>query len=138
MVNKFAVAEQAKRVGQFCLSHELAPELILSSPLVRARQTAEHFAAELGSGNMQVAGFVASGMRPEAALVELKAYEKLASVMLVGHEPDFSVLIAKLLGMPGSEQLHVRKASLTLLEIGALKPGGARLEFSIPARFMGE
>jgi len=127
---------QVKRVAQFCRAHEIAPEIILTSPLVRARQTAEHFAAELGGGNIQIAGFIASGMRPDAALTELKAYEKMVSVMVVGHEPDFSLLIAKLLGMGSSEHLHVRKASLTALEVGAFKAAGARLEFSLPVRFM--
>ena len=44
-------------------------------------------------------------------------------------------LAAHLLGTD-HERIHVRKASLTLLDVASLRTGGARLEFSIPCRLM--
>lgn len=128
--------DQARRVGRFCKSHEILPEIFLTSPLVRARETAEHVARELNIPKADVAAFLASGMRPETALAELKTYEKFTSVMIVGHEPDFSMLIAHLVGLPGGERLRVRKASLTLLDVPSIKPGAGRLDFSIPCKLM--
>ena len=128
--------EQAKRVGRFCREKAIAPEVILSSPLTRARQTAEHFLSEHPLGEPEIAAFLASGMRPENALVELKAYEKFESVLIVGHEPDFSVLVAHLIGLTDNANVAIRKASLTLLEVPALRAGAASLEFSLPCRLI--
>ncbi len=128
--------EQAKRVGRFCREKGIAPEIVLSSPLTRARQTAEHFLSEQPLGAPVVAAFLASGMGPETAVSELKAYGKFESVMIVGHEPDFSVLVAHLIGLPANSNFVVRKGSLTLLDVPALRAGAASLEFSIPCRLM--
>lgn len=128
--------EQAKRVGQFCRRHGLEPSVILTSPLARAAQTARLFAAEVDEPEIVVAPFLASGMQPETALQELKAYNELNSLMLVGHEPDFSHLAAKLLGIVDSQKINIRKASLTLLEVDHAKAHSAVLQFSIPAKLM--
>jgi phosphohistidine phosphatase len=127
---------QAKRVGRFCRAQEIIPERILTSPVIRARETADLFAAEIGGVSVELAPFLACGMEPERALRELKAWENVESVMIVGHEPDFGLLITRLLGLGENGRIRVRKASLILLEVAALRPGGARLEFSVPARFM--
>jgi phosphohistidine phosphatase len=56
--------------------------------------------------------------------------------MLVGHEPDFSQLAAYLLGLPTNNAIHVRKASLTLLELDIFRAGAATLQFSLPSKLM--
>jgi phosphohistidine phosphatase SixA len=104
--------------------------------VIRARETADLFAAEIGGASVELAPFLACGMEPGRALRELKAWEKLASVMIIGHEPDFGLLVTQLLGVGDNGRIRVRKASLIALEVTALRPGGARLEFSIPARLM--
>src|SRR5438132_11316598 len=80
---------QARRVGKFIRRNDLGPAVILTSPFRRAMQTAELAAAEFDSPEITVAQFLQSGMQPEAALEELKAYAGSKSVMIVGHEPDF-------------------------------------------------
>lgn len=127
--------EQARKVAQFCAERGLAVPLILSSPLPRARETAQPVAEALGA-ELRVERWLASGMHPEAALEELKAHRNLPGVMIVGHEPDFSQLIAHLLGLPSATQVHVRKASLTLLALDVFRSGTARLEFSLPCKLM--
>jgi phosphohistidine phosphatase len=126
---------QAGKVTRFCKDNRLAPELILSSPIRRAQETAQILADDLGIELITVR-WAACGMHPASAIEELRSYVRFESVMLVGHEPDFSLLAAHLLGLRDAEQLRIRKASLTLLEIGALAPGGARLQWSIPCRYM--
>jgi phosphohistidine phosphatase len=129
--------EQTRRVAQFCSARELIPARILTSPIVRALETAEIFAAEIGKEkSVETAPFLSAGMRPETALKALATWKEAESVMLVGHEPDFGVLIGFLLGVRTPGRVHVRKASLTLLDVGALRAGGARLEFSIPVKLM--
>lgn len=127
---------QAKRAGIFCREKGILPEVILSSTLVRARQTAENFVSENPGSVLEFVSFLASGMRPEVALVELQAYAKFESVMIVGHEPDFSVLVAHLIGLPDNSNVVIRKGSLTLLEVPVLRAARAALEFSVPCRLM--
>lgn len=127
--------EQAYKVGRFCYERGLTVPLILSSPLPRAQETAQPVADALGA-ELRVERWLAAGMQPESALTELKAHRDLPGVMIVGHEPDFSQLIAHLLGLPSATQVHVRKASLTLLAVDVFRAGSARLEFSLPCKLM--
>ena len=124
---------QSRKVARFCELHQLVPEMILTSPLRRARETAEivvtHFRVEL-----LVVPWLASGMEAETALNELRSYDRFARVMIVGHEPDFSELAAHLLG--GEAHIHLRKGSLTQIELRQFKRGAGRLEFSLPPRLM--
>jgi len=123
--------EQAKCIAQFLAHHEIRPALVLSSPIRRAHET-----ACLVSAEVCVAPWLASGFEPAVALEKLSALRQQASVLLVGHEPDFSQFAAYLLGLPTPTAFHVRKASLALIEIDLFKPRAGRLEFSIPCKLM--
>ena len=127
---------QARKVGKYCRKNELIPAVILTSPFTRAEQTARLVAKEMPAAEFIVEPMLRAGMQPEAALEELRAYANFKSLMLVGHEPDFSLLAAHLLGSPLREILRLRKASLTALELSALRPGAATLQFSIPSKLM--
>ena len=126
---------QGKKVARFCDAHRIAPARVLSSPVLRALQTAEIVVAHLGL-ELTVAPWLACGMRPAEALKNLQEYAGEAAVMIVGHEPDFSGLAAHLAGLPSGEHIEIRKASLTRLTVTALERGGARLDFSVPCRLM--
>jgi len=127
---------QAKTVGRFCRDFGIVPDLILTSPYRRAEQTADIVARKTG-GKLVVAPFLGSGMQPGDAIKELDAYPNLSSVMLVGHEPDFSHFAATLLGLPESRRLNLRKASLTLLVLEHPGAGSATLQFLLPVKLMG-
>ncbi|MEP6670642.1 MAG: phosphohistidine phosphatase SixA [Chthoniobacter sp.] len=127
--------DQAKKVARFCEAHDMQLSLILTSPLRRAHETAKPVAAALRA-ELVIAPWLASGMHPQAALEELRAYRAQSSVMLVGHEPDFSQFAAHLLGLPTNTAINVRKASLTLLEIDVFRAGAASLQFSLPCKLM--
>lgn len=126
---------QAERMADFLPESQLHPEVIFSSPLVRARQTAEIVGKRLGIEPVE-ARWLASGMTPDACMSELEACVHLSTVLLVGHEPDFSNVIAAWIGCETSENLHIRKTSLTALDVSGCRPGAARLEFLIPVRYI--
>ena len=126
--------EQARKVAQFCRAHGIQPDVIFASPLIRAQQTAKPVAKELDV-EITTARWLACGAKPDVILEELAAVENVPAVMLVGHEPDLGNLIAHLLGA-ASGSIHVRKASLTLIELLLPRRGGGRLEFSMPVRLM--
>lgn len=137
-------AKQAERIGKFCLEHGFVPELILSSPLTRAEETARLVARELNVPKLvQVEAFLRAGMTSERALSGLR--ESLFSltkreksrenvtIMLVGHEPDFSNFTGVLIG-GRAESVHFRKATLMGVTLQELKPGAGTIEFLIPVK----
>lgn len=124
---------QARRMGRFCREHEICPEIILTSPLRRTKETAHLAAAELKCEVVEEP-FLASGMTPASALDGLRSYNTFKTVMIVGHEPDFSLLAACLVGLKEADNLRVRKATLIGMDVESLRPGGACLEFMVPAR----
>jgi phosphohistidine phosphatase len=127
---------QARKAGKFCRKNEFIPAIILTSPLKRAEQTARLVAREVQTAEFIIDPTLSAGMQPETALDELRAYARFSSLMLVGHEPDFSLLAAHLLGIPLRETLRLRKASLTGIELSAMRPGAGVLQFSVPPKLM--
>lgn len=122
--------KQARRVGRFLKKHDLLPDLLLTSPVPRAKETADLLAEE-GGPHPTVEPWLSCGMQPETALHELKAYQDFGRVALVGHEPDLSSLVEHLLGA-NAYSVQVKKASLISLELGR----HPQLTFSLPCRFL--
>ena len=127
---------QAEKAGRFLHRHGLIPDLLVTSPVVRARQTAKIVARHLGDADLVEERWLACGMTPETCLRELSSWQKHRAVLLVGHEPDFSATIATLLGMTAPDGLQVRKASLTAIELPEPVAGAGHLQFLVPARLM--
>lgn len=127
--------EQAKTMGLFCFEREIFPEMILTSPVIRAKQTAEGVMTMLQKGELIEVPWMACGMYPENALQELRAYKNFKSVMMVGHEPDLSRFIAVLLGM-NVAALEIPKSSLTALILKKWEAGGAILQWLLPVELI--
>jgi len=127
--------QQAQRVARFCKQNDIKPDLILTSPFLRAEETAQIVAQELGS-ELVLSAFLAAGMMPFAAIEELRASLRFECVMLVGHEPDLGSLAGALLGAGNPGAIRFRKATLASLEVESLTCGGANLEFLVPAKML--
>ena len=84
--------EQARLLGQELRTHGLAPDVIVSSPLLRARETA----AALGLGEPEIDERLAPGATPED--VRAAASDRGATVVVVGHQPDCGRAVAALTG----------------------------------------
>jgi len=95
--------ERVRSVARALVEADEAPAHIFSSPLVRALQTAEIVAAvtklDGREGRVEVRRDVAPG-GDAVELVHRLFGEKVKRSMLVGHEPDLSTLITRLLGEP--------------------------------------
>ncbi len=127
---------QADKVGEFCVRTGLAPDVIVTSPVVRAEQTARAVSKRLDDCEVIVERWLECGMSPEDCFAGLAGYAKFAHVMLVGHEPDFSGAIGACLGLADSGRMVVRKASLTTISLPRLRSGAGRLESTLPVRLM--
>ena len=72
---------------------------IFTSPLVRAKQTADLLAAGVdGKPPVKVLNALAPGHRPEEVLAQLARAAKRRRVALVGHEPDLGEFAAHMVG----------------------------------------
>ncbi|HLB33180.1 MAG: phosphohistidine phosphatase SixA [Verrucomicrobia bacterium RIFCSPHIGHO2_12_FULL_41_10] len=128
--------DQSRSVGKFCCEHELIPDLILTSPVCRARETAVLVNQEFSDQRELIeVPWAACGMSPESAFKELRTYDAFNSLMLVGHEPDLSTLIATTLGLDNSQALSISKASLTIIQFKKIMPGHGILEGLLPCSF---
>ena len=117
--------KQLRHVAAAFRKLELNFDLVLSSPLVRARQTAEIVAAEL---KLQKRLVFADELKPGGDAIKLvqkitglkKAPE---NVLLVGHEPDFSELISLFVTGHTGDDFALKKGGLAKLEIQKLRAG---------------
>ena len=107
--------EQSQRLGEHFTESGLLPDIVLSSPVLRARQTAEILCQSAGLSEPLLVPFLRCGMRPEDALSELKGYVSFDHIALVGHQPDLSYLLTRLMGCH-ELPFRVKKASLSVLE----------------------
>jgi phosphohistidine phosphatase len=111
------------------------PDLLLTSPLLRARETAEILAKAWGRTTPTTCDALAGGGVPEiAAAIGEKGSDAL--VVLVGHEPHLSLLLAHLLGGSRPERLAFRKGGCALVECDAGLTGGGRLLFFLPPKVL--
>jgi phosphohistidine phosphatase len=106
---------------------KLEPEfdLILSSPLLRAKQTAEIVADRLKlKKRLKFTDALAPGSRA-TDLIRLLEQAKPApgKILLVGHEPDFSQLVSLLVSGNMDMLLDFKKGGLCKVETPRLRPG---------------
>ncbi|HYE93874.1 MAG TPA: phosphoglycerate mutase family protein [Terriglobales bacterium] len=100
------------------------PHALLTSPLLRARQTAA-LAADAWGIEPQVERALAAGV--DDILDVLHRYPRDATIVLVGHEPTVSMLVAALADLTSAEAIGFEPGAAALLEVESLGPGGARL-----------
>lgn len=95
---------------------------IFTSPLARARQTAE-IVGEAIHKKIDDMKELAPGHTPAQVCQRLQQFKGLESVMLVGHEPNCSELASYLLG--GNDRLSVefKKGAICIVESREMKPG---------------
>ncbi len=124
--------QQAQRAAKLLESAKMLPEIVLTSPLVRARQTAHEFCETAGIPGAVIQSWLACGMHPESAMQELTGFLEFKRVVIVGHEPDFSRLVEWILGVSGGS-VEVKKASLACLRVNPPSRHGT-LRFLIPPK----
>lgn len=78
---------------------DVAIDEVFTSPLVRAKQTAELVAAGItGKPSVKILDPLAPGHTATAVMAQLARQAKRRRIALVGHEPDLGELAAHLLG----------------------------------------
>src|SRR5690348_3365199 len=89
---------QSRTAGAALAKLGLEFEAVLSSPRVRALDTAKLACRELGDAEPAVHEPLSGGFDRDDADELLGGFEEDASVLVVGHEPDFSEVVRDLTG----------------------------------------
>jgi len=112
---------------------DVAIDEIFTSPLVRARQTAELLAAGLDpKPSLKTLDALAPGHAAPTVLANLAKAAKRRRIALVGHEPDLGELAAHLIGTPRA--IPFKKVGVCRIDMEGLasKRAGALLWFIPP------
>ena len=126
---------QAERLGVFLARAGFRPDVILTSPNVRAAQTAELVATALGLPVVET-DVLAGPLDPGSVDGLLAAFGDPQRPLLVGHDPDFSELATEL---AGASELPMRKGALVRIDIARpLAPGSGVLRWLVPPELLSE
>jgi phosphohistidine phosphatase len=125
---------QTERLGTFLAERGFAPDAIVASPKLRAKQTAELFADALG-----IAFSIDDRLGGPLDFDDVGAIAERvggSSVVLVGHDPDFSDLAALL---TGTEYLPIKKGAMARIDMSVpVQPNGGVLRWLLPPELLAE
>jgi phosphohistidine phosphatase len=111
--------EQCGYVGRALAAMEAQVDVILSSPLKRATQTASLVGNEMGyEGKLQIE----AALRPEANFADfrrmLEKYAKAESIMAVGHNPNLSQFLGTAISESGCEaSVELKKGAVARVDM---------------------
>lgn len=98
-------------------------DVILTSPLVRTRQTAEIIAAAFDPlPHIVNAESLAPGGSHQGVVADLEKHARRTRLALVGHEPGIGELAAKLIG--ARQPIEFKKGAVCRIDVEALPPTG--------------
>ena len=105
---------------------EVAPgiDLLATSPLTRARETAEIVAETLGVVRIVEQKLLAPGGDKRALIAWLRRKPSRSTVALVGHEPDLSALASLLASGGERARIALKKGACCLIEFNHAPAAG--------------
>jgi phosphohistidine phosphatase len=131
--------KKMKRAARGLVALDAVPTRIVSSPLVRARQTAEVLVEAFPGIGIELSDALAPGVDERALTRLLNGRYAGETVALVGHEPDLSELLAYwLTGSRHAFETRFKKGAVACLAVDDLPPTGkALLEWLMTAAQLG-
>ena len=120
--------EKTRQVAKGVAALGATADLLLSSPYVRAMQTAEIFAKEFEYAKQKIrrTDLLLPGAEPSLLFRELIREKQASSIFLFGHAPQLDDVVATALG----SKRHIsslKKAGVALIELKRLSPPIAEL-----------
>jgi phosphohistidine phosphatase len=115
--------KKTEQVAKGVASLGITADLFLTSPYIRAAQTAEIFAAALEYAKQKIrrTDLLLPGAEPSLLFRELAKDRQASSVFLFGHAPQLDDIVATALG----SKRHVtslKKAGVALIELKRISP----------------
>jgi phosphohistidine phosphatase len=109
-------------------------DVLATSPFVRAAETADLLAPALGL-EPTARPELAQGAAPRDLVAWLARQRRSATVAIVGHEPDLSRLVARLVAGRAAEVIALEKGGACLVGFeGAVRAAGGTLRWLLTAR----
>lgn len=96
---------------------------IITSPLVRAKQTADILAELASKPSITTSDSLAPAGSPAGVFQELAKHAKKGRIALVGHEPNLGELAARLIG--SKTPIEFKKGGICRIDFEVLPPRGA-------------
>lgn len=116
--------EKMRRIAEGMKALDLNFDIILSSPYVRAKQTAEIVAEVLQCPEALQLTATLAAAHPTAVIQEInQRHRVMERILLVGHEPYLSHLISVLVTGTNAAEIVMKKGGLCKLDAGELQYG---------------
>ena len=127
--------QQAREVGRFLKRAAVEFDAAYSSPLVRAKQTAEIVLETCGLAELEIADALLNETSSAQFEDWLKNLPGAKHVLAVGHAPSLAERVRQLLGMANAEALQLPKGGLACLETEDRR--AAALKLFVTPRLLG-
>jgi phosphohistidine phosphatase len=115
--------QKLRKEARALVALDVTLDVILTSPLVRTRQTAEVVAAAFRTPPpIMVMISLAPAAAHNAIIEELSKHHRRHRIALVGHEPGIGELAGRLIG--SRRPLEFKKGSMCRIDVAALPPAG--------------
>jgi phosphohistidine phosphatase len=111
---------------------KLGVEMIITSPLTRARQTAEIVAKKLNC-KLTEETRLSPGFNIDDLRDILLDHPNTETIMFVGHEPDFSETVSALIG---GGDIELKKGGLALVDLPNARSNHGELLWLLPPRLL--
>jgi phosphohistidine phosphatase len=129
--------EKMRKAAEGLRSLAYIPERILSSPLVRARQTAEILQEAFGKKTeLKISSALAPAAARHSLYREIEFYsENLESLMLVGHQPSLGEIVGEIAWGSSEHYVELKKGGACVLDMEILKglPKGSMIALLTPS-----
>ncbi len=129
--------EKTKRVAAAVAALGASPDLLLSSPYVRAMQTAEIFASALDYSKQKIrqTDLLLPGTEPSLLFRELAKDKHTSTLFVFGHAPQLDDIIAAALGSK-HHITSLKKAGVALIELKRVSPPNGQLVWLAPPKVL--
>jgi phosphohistidine phosphatase len=129
--------EKTKRVAAAVAALGATPDLLLSSPYVRAMQTAEIFASALDYSKQKIrrTDLLLPGAEPSLFFRELVKDKHTSTLFVFGHAPQLDDIIAAALGSK-HHITSLKKAGVALVELKRVSPPNGQLVWLAPPKLL--
>jgi phosphohistidine phosphatase len=128
-----------QQIASWMLRNRCRFDLIATSPLKRAEETAEIVAEVYGlSGSLVVWEELSPGMDFSRLMEQIGSCDNLSSLIIIGHEPSLSGCIGRIVTGGGSAEITLKKGGLARIRQFSPDPVSGSLAWLLSPRHMRE
>ncbi len=126
--------EKVKRLSLFFNKLKEELDLVLSSPLLRAKETAEIFIENIiPKPDLKIVDFLSSGASCKDIVKGLLSYSSSNKLVLIGHSPDLELFLGKLIG---AERIKLKKGAIAKIILNNAIELSGELEWLITPKII--